>query len=397
MSDLQFLDACLDDELSALAAAGRLRQLKVVRKERAGNVCLDGRELVDFSSNDYLGLSRHPALIDRALAWTERWGAGAGASRLVSGTLELHARIEDKLAAFKEAEAALIFNSGFQANSSVPPTLFDKRLLKTNPIVFADHLNHASLHQGCLAAGVRQIRYRHGDLNHLEALLAKNADRRGARFIVSETVFSMDGDRADLDGLEALADRFGALLYLDDAHATGVLGPHGRGLATGRGDGVAVVMGTFGKALGSFGAYVACSAKLKSYLVNRSAGFVYSTALPPGVLGAIDAALDLMPELDAERRRLAQAGERIRGCVRAAGLDPLASSTQIVPAVIGGELETVAASGVLEAAGILGVAIRPPTVPRGTSRIRLAASAVHSDAELDLLADALLTAAGLGG
>jgi 8-amino-7-oxononanoate synthase len=369
------------------------------RVERIGPVGEGGTAgptLLNFSSNDYLGLSRHPECIRRAAQWGERWGVGATASRLVCGTLEPHARIEARLARLKSTEAALVLNSGYAANAALLQALLDRQVLGAEPLVFADRLNHASMHEGCRTAGARQIRYRHLDLDHLETLLKQHAGERGPRFILSETVFSMDGDRVDVAGLAGLADRHGAFLYLDEAHATGVLGPDGLGLSAGVPIAEGLVMGTFSKGLGSFGAYAVCTRDLRDYLVNRCAGFIFSTALPPTVLGAVDAALDLLPGLEGERLRLAANADRLRAALAGAGLDTARSSTQIVPVLIGGADEAVAASQALEAEGILGVAIRPPTVPQGTSRIRFALTAAHADADVDLLAETTLRLAGRG-
>ena len=369
-----------------------------------GRVVVDGRELVNVSSNDYLGLSRHPQLIERSARWGERWGAGSGASRLVSGNLEPFARVERKLARGKGTESALVFASGYQTNVSILPALLDSRVHGARPLVFADRLNHASLHTGCNAAGLRQIRYRHNDMGHLEALLkskTSSADSAPA-FIISETVFSMDGDRSDIPALADLARRFDAFLYLDEAHATGVLGKDGFGLAADHPGAANLVMGTFGKALGGFGAYAACSDTLRDYLVNRCGGVVYSTALPPTVLGAMDAALDLLPDLGEARAGLLRKAEELRAQWRGAGLDCGASTTQIVPLIVGDDEAAMALSRSLEEEGFLAVAIRPPTVPEGMSRLRFALSAAHEEEDLARLAAVVIRLAeressGAGG
>lgn len=379
--------------LGGLEAQHQLRRLRPVAPQRAGVVMRDGRRLINFSSNDYLGLAAHPALIARAREWAEALGTGAGASRLVCGTLAAHEQIEAKVAALKQTEAALILASGFQANGTVLPALLDRRTVGPTPLVFADALIHASLHHGCRAARIKPLFFRHNDHAHLEELLAATAAEPCPRFILTESVFSMDGDRADVPALATLAERHEAFLYLDEAHATGVLGEHGAGLAALARGRVDLVMGTFSKAFGSFGAYVAGSRTLREYLINRCAGFIYSTALPPPVLGAIDAALDLVPTLDAERRHLQALGERLRTGLRAAGFDTGASTTQIVPALIGDEAQTVALSAALERDGILGVAIRPPTVPPGSSRIRFALTAAHTTGDADRLVASLARAA----
>ncbi|KAF0118935.1 MAG: putative 8-amino-7-oxononanoate synthase/2-amino-3-ketobutyrate coenzyme A ligase [Rhodospirillaceae bacterium] len=346
-----------------------------------------GRALVNFSSNNTLGLAGHPRLIERASRWAGAYGVGATASRLVCGTLPLHEQIEEKLAAFKGTETALILNSGFQANSSLLPALLDPEFLGAEPVVLVDRLIHASLHQGCAAARVHPIRFRHNDLDHLETLLRKHAGVGRQPFIMTESVFSMDGDRAALAPLATLAERFGAVFYVDEAHATGLFGPRGEGLVAAEAPGrVEVIMGTFSKALGGFGAYVACSRRLRDYLINRCAGFLYSTALPPPVLGAMDAALDLVPSLGAERAHVHVLAARLRGALTAAGLSVAGSSTHIVPAILGDEAATLAAVRILaEEHGVLTIAIRPPTVPPMTSRLRFSLNALHDEAAIGRL------------
>jgi len=375
-------DSVFAEALHGLSTRGMLRQVRATEPAEPGWVIRDGRRLLNVSANDYLGLSRHPALIARSMEWTARAGTGAGASRLVTGSFDLHRRIEERLAAFKGCEAALIFASGWQANASVLPALFNA--VPGEPLVFADRLDHASLHHGCMAAGVRQIRFRHNDLDHLEALLAARAGEPGMRFILTESVFSMDGDCADVGRLAGIARRHDAFLYLDEAHATGVLGPQGRGLSAGIA-GIGCVMGTFSKAMGGFGAYVAGSRLFCDFLLNACSGFIHTTALPPSVLGAIDAALDLVPSMDAERAHLARQAERLRSALHALGLETAGSASQIVPAILGSAERAVVASAALERNGVLGVAIRPPTVPQNSSRIRFALSAAHDEAAIDRL------------
>jgi 8-amino-7-oxononanoate synthase len=379
-----WLEQAAAEALDQLDAADRRRRLRAVAVPGPRLVLADGRRLIDASSNDYLGLSQHPALKARAIEWVERFGAGMRASRLVTGTLEAVLELEARLAEFKGTEAALIFNAGYQANAAVLPALFELAGGR-EALVFCDRLNHASLHAGCAAAGVRQIRFRHNDLAHLEELLAQHAGQRS--FIVTESVFSMDGDVADVARLAAIAQRHDAVLYLDEAHATGVLGPQGRGLALAAPG--TIVMGTLGKAFGSAGAYIAGSRALVDYLVNRCAGLVYSTAPAPAAFGAVDAALDLVPRMDAERALLAQRGERLRARLAGLGISTLASATQIVPAVLGSEAAALAAQRRLEERGVLAVAIRPPTVPEGGSRLRFSLSSAHSEADFAALLDAV--------
>jgi 8-amino-7-oxononanoate synthase len=372
-------DAVFQQALSDLARQGRLRGTRALP---------DG--LLNVSSNDYLGLSRHPVLIERSRDWAARHGTGAGASRLVTGTLDLHQEIEAKIARLKGTEAALLLASGWQANASVLCSLL--RLPGPPPLVVFDALNHASLHHACRAAGVRPLLFRHNDMTHLAALLEAEAGRPARRFIVTESVFSMDGDQADMIALRTLADRHDAFLYLDEAHATGVLGPGGMGLSCSVAGGVDLALGTFSKALGGFGAYVAGSRALCDWLVNRASGFIHTTALPPPVLGAIDAALDLVPAMAAERARLLASAARLRAALAGIGIDHGRSTTQIVPAIVGTEAASLELAARLRAEGILAIAIRPPTVPAGTSRLRLALSACHTDADLDRLAGALARA-----
>jgi 8-amino-7-oxononanoate synthase len=377
------LDTLLAAQLAELNAANRQRRLRPWHWRDGALHDADGRALIDASSNDYLGLSQHPLVKARAAEWAERHGAGAPASRLVTGTRDITLAVEARLAEFKRCEAALLFSSGFQANATVIPSLAGVGAEGT--AIFSDELNHASIIHGARAAKCKTEIFRHNDLDHLDNLLGRHS---GRKLILTESVFSMDGDRADLPALVQLAERHGATLYVDEAHATGVLGPQGRGLAAESG-GVDVVMGTLGKAFGAFGAYIAGSRALIDWLITRCPGFIYTTALPPAVLGAVDAALDLVPGMDAERMRLARNSQRLRNALALRGYDTLGSSTQIVPAVIGSEVDALAAAQRLEEAGVLAVAIRPPTVPEGTSRLRLTLSSRLDEAGMQRLLDAV--------
>ncbi len=374
------LDQRITARLDHLAASGRRRHLGDRRPLALGRVEVDGQPVIDFSSNDTLGLSRHPLLAERAEQWTQRWGTGSRASRLVTGHWQAIDTLESRIARAKQSPAALIFASGWQANASILPALLEPELWDgTQPQVLADRLIHASLHAGIRMAGAPLTRYRHNDLGHLAELLAKP----GPKLVVTESVFSMDGDVADVAALAGLCRAAGALLYLDEAHATGVMGDLGFGLSPGLG--VDIAMGTFSKALGGFGAYVACSAAVRDWLINRASGFLYATAPPPPVLGAIDAALDLVPTMGDERRRLALRGQRVRAAFAQAGLDTGASASPIIPVMLGGEDRALAGAAALLKEGLLGVAIRPPTVPPGTARIRFTLSLAHSDDDIDRL------------
>lgn len=379
-------DTLFSEELRRTEARGHLRALSGASLAPHGRIRRNDREFIDFSSNDYLGLSQHPALIARASEWSVRMGTGAGASRLVTGTSDAHLALEKKIAAFKQTESALLFATGWQANAAVLPAL-----LKALPeaAVFTDKLIHNSLHHGCAAAGVRQIRFRHNDYDHLEKLLEERGANTSARMIITESVFSMDGDVADLERLSAIAKAHDAFLLVDEAHATGVLGPGGAGLSAALPDGVDLVMGTFSKAMGSFGAYVAGSERLCAYLINTCGGFIYSTAPPPAVLGAIDAALDIVPGMESERTKLASLGTRLRDGLAGLGIHTGTSSTQIVPAIIGDPRDALRVSESLAQRGLLATAIRPPTVPANTSRLRLALRATHEPADIDQLVAAI--------
>ncbi|MDP2823567.1 MAG: 8-amino-7-oxononanoate synthase [Sulfuritalea sp.] len=405
------IDRLLQQELAALSEANRLRRLRPWHWQQGRLHDADGRKLIDAASNDYLGLSQHPLVKARAAEWAERHGAGAPASRLVTGTRDITLAVEEKLAAFKGCEAALLFSSGFQANATVIPALgrvgqpspaiplpegegrqsapFSSREkgggLRGGTAIFSDELNHASIIHGVRAARCPTAIFRHNDLDHLDDLLRQTT---GRKLIVTESVFSMGGDRADLPALLQLAERHGAALYVDEAHATGVLGPQGRGLAADCG-GVDIVMGTLGKAFGAFGAYIAGSRMLIDWLANRCPGFIYTTALPPAVLGAVDAALDLVPGMDEERARLARNSQHLRDVLAQRNYDTLASSTQIIPVVIGSEEDALAAAQRLEDAGVLAVAIRPPTVPEGSSRLRLTLHSNLGEEDMQRLLDAV--------
>lgn len=370
----------LEDDLEDRKRKNQFRTLGML--EPAGNPAFirkNNRELVNFSSNDYLGLSRHPLLKERAAEFARKYGAGSAASRLVSGNFTIHQHLEEKLAEFLGAEAVLLFNSGYQANSTLIATLAHRK-----STVFTDKLSHNSLLQGALMSRASLKRFGHNDLDHLKKLLKSAGQNNRSRrsLIVTETVFSMDGDRSDIDELRTLAGTYGSLLFLDDAHAVGVWGEGGRGLAPHDGS-ADIVLGTFGKAFGTFGAFVACSEQMKDYLVNFCPGFIYTTALPPPVIGAIDAALELVPGLNTERKILHDRTRAFRKSLNTMGFDTGKSDSQIIPIIIGEEAETVRLTEVLEEKGFFTTAIRPPTVPENSSRIRVTLSSAHSDGQID--------------
>lgn len=369
------------EELERRRGDRRLRQLRDLQPgPTAATVRRDGRTFLNFSSNDYLGLSRHPLLAGRAADFARRYGTGATASRLVTGSYAAHRKLEEKLAAFFGREACLLFNTGFQANSSLVGSLTTR-----HSAVICDRLGHNSLLQGSLGSRARFRRFEHNDPASLERELGRAREEDPDRILIlTESIFSMDGDRAPLAEIAGLADDHGAMLFVDDAHATGAWGEGGRGLAP-EVSSAELVMGTFGKAFGCFGAYLLCSGTTKEYLVNVCPGFIYTTALPPPVLGAVDAALELMPGLEEERRRLHRHARRLREALRDMGLHAGLSDTQIVPLVTGSEASALQLAACLEEHGILAPAIRPPTVPEDACRIRFSLSAAHEEEHLDRL------------
>ncbi|MCI4679556.1 8-amino-7-oxononanoate synthase [Rhodoblastus acidophilus] len=373
----------------ARTAQNRLRALRTAALAPAGRIVRDGRELVNFASNDYLGLSQHPALIEAACAYAKKYGAGVAASRLVTGENPEFAALEARIAAAKNQPAALVMAAGYQTNLTALAALADPEITGRPTTILADRLAHHSLLQGALLSGARLMRFQHNDCDHLEKLLRARTAKGEYCVIVTESVFGMDGDIADLARIGALAREFAALLYVDEAHATGVFGARGYGLCEDFADLVDVAMGTFGKALGGFGSYLACGEDIRDFLIQRCGGLVYSTGLPPATLGAIDAALTLVPQMERERQDLLARGRKLRAALRAQGWNCGASASQIVPVIVGAEEETLALGGELERRGLLVAAIRPPTVPQGASRLRISLSAAHALEEIDALIAAL--------
>jgi 8-amino-7-oxononanoate synthase len=365
------------ERLEELRERGLRRRLRLVEGPQGPRVLLDGREVLLLCSNDYLGLAAEPRVREAAAEAALRWGAGAGASRLISGNMVPHRGLEERLAAFEGYEAALLFGSGYLANSGVVAALAGR-----GEVVFSDRLNHASIVDGCRLSRAETFVYRHGDVEHLAWGLREAGGR--AALIVTDGVFSMDGDVAPLAELAELARRHGCRLMVDEAHATGALGPGGRGsvAAAGLAGEVDVVMGTLGKALGSYGAYVCAAGETVEYLLNAARSFVFSTAPPPPAAAAAAAALELL-EAEPERvERLRANAATLRGSLAAEGLTVGGSETQIVPVAVG---EAESAMELCERAlerGVFVQGIRPPTVPEGTSRLRLAAMATHRPEQL---------------
>ncbi len=369
-------------ELAGLDATGMRRSLKVVEDGQGPHVQIDGRDLLLLCSNNYLGIAGHPALVEAAVAATRNFGAGSGASRLISGTLRSHADLEERLACFKGTEAALLFNSGYAANTGIL-----QGLLGPDDLVFSDALNHASIIDGCRLSQARTVVYPHADLAALEELMVmERPQRKGRWLIVTDGVFSMDGDLAPLDALCDLKEANDALLMVDDAHGTGVLGIHGRGSGELLGclDRIDLHMGTLGKGLGCAGAYLASSRAAIDTLINRSRPFIFSTSLPPAVPASAMAALDLVESEEGAvlRRDLERNRQLFTERLTVGGLDLLGSCTQIVPVLTREPQATMAMSQKLFEQGVFVQGIRPPTVPEGACRLRATVMATHTPEEL---------------
>jgi len=363
-----------------LAEAGdnnNLRILKDIIPVSARECIVGGKRCINFSSNDYLGLSSHPEVVAESVKWTEKYGAGSGASRLVTGTIDAYTILEQEVAAWKGSEAALIFGSGYLANSGMIPALAGR-----GTEIFADKLNHASLNAGCRLSDGEFRRFRHNDLSHLTELLER-ADRYSSKLIIDETIFSMDGDVSDIGELYSIAQKYDAILYLDDAHGSGLFGERGEGLA--KTSSCDIAMGTFSKAIGSYGAYSACSKEMRDYFINKCGSFIYSTALPPGVCGSISSALKIVqsPGSAKTRTALQQKAAYLRASLAALGFDTGESSSQIVPVIIGTSEKTMEVSRFFYDNNILVTGIRPPTVPAGKARVRIAVNALHTEGDIE--------------
>jgi len=368
------LDDFAGGKLAALEEMALRRRLIETDRREAVRATRNGRELISFCCNDYLNLSQHPAIKCAAAEATEKYGVGAGASRLVSGNHPLFAELERRLADWKQSEDCVVFGSGYMANLGIVPAL-----VGAGDLILADELSHACLMSGAKLSGAEFAIFRHNDLAHLEALLA--AHRGGARhcLILTDGIFSMDGDAAPVEALAAQAARHDAWLMTDDAHGIGVVGREGRGSSFMGNEKAAVPlqMGTLSKAVGSYGGYLCASRAVCDLIRTRARTLIYSTGLPPGVVAASIAALDFIRDNPAFCKRPV---EKAQGFARALGLP--APESPIVPLILGDAEATLAASALLEAEGFLVTAIRPPTVPPGTARLRFTFTAEHDDADI---------------
>lgn len=373
--------------LDRLRDEGMLRGLKTISGAQRDHVLLDGKDVLLLCSNNYLGLADHPALIEANCRATRDCGTGTGASRLVSGSMALHKDLESKLAQFKGTERALLFNAGYAANTGIL-----QGLMGADDIIFSDSLNHASIIDGCRLSRAKTVVYPHRDTHALERLMAKEAPlRKGQWLIVTDGVFSMDGDLAPLPELVALKKRYDCLLMVDDAHGTGVLGDCGKGTGEHLGclTDIDLHMGTLGKALGGFGAFVAGPDVVVQFLINRARSFIFSTSLPPGVVAAGIAALDIVNGSEGRQRRrnLQKLCTLFTGQLAESLLPEVNGETPIVPIITGDPEPTMRASAWLEAQGIFVQGIRPPTVPQGRCRLRATLMATHQAEDLLRAAD----------
>jgi 8-amino-7-oxononanoate synthase len=378
----------LAERLDELEARGLRRRLRLIEGPQGPSVLLDGRPVLLLCSNNYLGLADHPRLRRAAADAALSLGTSAGASRLISGSMSIHTELEARLADFEGTDAALLFGSGYLANTGTIAALAGR-----GEVVFSDELNHASIIDGCRLAGAETFVYRHRDIEHLEWGLRRAAGR--SALIATDGVFSMDGDIARLAELSILARRHRCRLMVDEAHGTGCIGPGGRGAVAAAGvtDEVDVIVGTLGKALGGYGAYVCGSREMTDFLVNSARPFIFSTAPPPPAVAAASAALELLVEGPRRVERLRANAAALRAGLRSEGLEPGGSETQIIPLVVGEADDAVALCERLLEDGVFAQAIRPPTVPTGTCRLRLTVMATHRVADLRKAAELIGAAA----
>jgi len=367
----------LKEELFELSRIGRRRSLRWIEDLKGVKALIEEREVLLFCSNDYLGISRSERFKEVVLEVLEKWGAGAPSSRSIAGSFLIHRELEEELSRFKGSERALLFSTGYMANMGILTTLVGE-----GDLILSDQFNHASIIDGARLSRAEVWVYKHKDMDHLEDLLKRSNHRR--KLIVSDGVFSMEGDIAPLRELKELSDKYGAILVIDDAHGTGVLGKEGRGIAEHFGllGQIDVQMGTLGKALGIMGAFVAGEAVLVEYLLNRARTFMYTTSLPPVVVGMAKEALRILKEEPWRREKLWENTRLFREGAKRLGFRVL-GETPIVPIVIGDDELTMRFSAALFEMGIYVQGIRPPTVPPGTSRLRFSISALHSKSDIE--------------
>ena len=381
-------ESWISERLSDLSKSHLDRRVQVY-PEAGGKIRMGDRAYLNFSSNDYLDLSRHPDVVAKAAEALRVAGCGATASRLLTGTLAWHDELEQKLARYKGYPCTLLFGSGFLANVGTIPALMGK-----NDQIFADKLVHASILDAVMLSRVKLYRFRHNDVEHLEQLLKKNTTS-GRKLIVTESVFSMDGDIAPLQDIANVAQRHGAMVMIDEAHATGVFGPKGSGLVKewGLEPLINISLGTLSKAFGGYGGFVACSKQVRAFLINHARSFIYSTALAPPVVAAALGALQVIEGSGELGAQLLTNAAAFRNLLEEGGLNTGNSASQIIPIMVGENSKTLAISSKLREQGIIGVAIRPPTVPQGTARIRLSVTLAHTREDLEHVAQVIISTA----
>jgi 8-amino-7-oxononanoate synthase len=392
-----------DEELKRLKKKKLLRKLTLIDSSKGSKISIVGKQIINFSSNDYLGLSGHPEIVRAAATALRKYGFGSGASRLMSGSYIPHKKLEERIAEFKKTEAALVFNTGYSANIGIIPAIAGAEYT-----VFSDELNHASIIDGIKLSRAKVKIFRHKDMDHLEKLLKQTippypplvkgeggdflAKSSRNKLIITETVFSMDGDIAPLRDLVSLSKKYEAMLMIDDAHGTGVLGRTGRGSLEHfdiKPENI-IQMGTLSKAFGCFGGFAAGSKNLTNFLINKARSFIYSTSLPPAMAEAATKALDIVDfKSKSLRKKLWSNRQRLYAGLKNLGYDTFNSETPIIPILAGDVKNALRLSRHLNENGIFAPAIRPPTVPEGKCRIRFSVSAAHTDEDIDLVLECL--------
>jgi len=379
------LQSFLSEQIAQLKSQNLYKKPRILETPAGGEVIMDGKKVVNLASNNYLGLANHPKVKQAAMVAIEKWGAGAGAVRWIGGTMEIHQELEDRLAKFKHSDAVLVFTSGFTANSgTIPAVVTDK------DVIISDELNHASIIDGVRLSSAKYKKsdglvFPHKDMEALEKIL-QNTQNFEKRMIITDGVFSMDGDIAPLPDIVKLAQKYNAFVMIDDAHASGVLGDKGAGTVSHFGlyGQVDIQLGTLSKALGVVGGYIAGSSPLKEWLINRGRSYLFSTALPPCVPAALIASLDVLENDPEPMKRLWANTDTWKKSLAEAGFDTMGSETPITPVYVGDEQQAQKMEKLLYDEGVFALSISYPTVARGKARIRTMPSATHSEEDLDV-------------
>jgi len=379
----------IEDDLTRIREKDLFRVLTELETGQAPEITIDGKSYILLGSNGYLGLSVDPVVKKAASEALEKYGTGSGGSRLVSGSTDLHHELEDRIARFKKTEAAILFSSGYLANVGTVSSLVGE-----GDVVYSDELNHASIIDGCRLSKADIKIYQHLDADHLESLLREDSDRKCRKLVVTDTVFSMDGDIAPLPEITGLSEKYGAMLMVDEAHATGVLGRRGSGATEHFGveARVPVVMGTLSKAVGSLGGYVAGSRRLVDFIRNRVRSYIFDTSLPAPSLAASLAAIDIIENEPERRERLWTLIRRFKSGIEGMGLKVMPSDSAIIPVLVGEAAPALRFASVLRERGVYTPAVRPPSVPPGMCRIRVTIMATHTEHQIDAALDAFKAA-----